>query len=789
MNKLFFRENLHDKRKLLDIFSSKAEQIFKKYIKLENEYSSRKTELLSAINIQIKDQKNKDSNEMVQLLKLRKRIHKDKEPTQAQLSINIGAKYSDVLNKYRSIRSQLLDRINDIYLQQKMLLLTNLSLKDIVLSKNRRIKHLVLDDKDDINLKDKDILSLYGLTDQLALKTGAFGFTGRVGLVESGRVRQPNRTIVVKVQGYLMARLYKNYLMENLKSFTGTLYVNSSYKVIGGKYIFDVLMDNTDASLFLNSQKKIAISQNNVIDKLVKLKRANCQSFLSLLGEEKLKKLINLGIVLYEGMDDEIGFNTIIDHFDVLAKSDRYELEEMGKRVKHLNSSFNVHDFQCLDADLMTFFRNKNISCLGRMSLTVDSFVESKSNSEGYILNLVQKINGVQKQLDYAANFFSTIDAAYYTQRLAYEYIESHYPEGIRLSNGNLHSLLVDISKFINQKLNIGKVRTGFSSLPITAEIFKHFSLNREIILDNKFLSEYFKENPSFKNHSYSMFLQKAEDGLVINHVYKGYGVFVRRFWNNFNIDEDNEDYGLQNLYDIPYNFGFNVSYRPNSKGVYFGFLPQGTVSSNPKDICINEITMYPDKLTKQLIYYDDKGKTINLSYLGSLNPIAYPAMLLELNSITLTSSLYFDLGDLLLRELYQHNPNKGTYKVPEIFFENKNLLISRSKTLISSKTLLNIVNQSDFLESYRALSNLLAGEVKFFVREFVVDFSKFNRRMTKPMFVDLTQPISIKAFLRYIKNVEWVVLERATPSAKVDSDKRQLEFIYETSATDGEGD
>lgn len=476
MNKLFFRENLHSKRKLLDIFSSKAERIFKEYIELENEYSSLKTKLLSVINIQIKDQKRAESNEIVQLLKFRKRIHKDKEPTQAQLGTDIGRKYSDMLNKYRSRESQLLDKINSIYLKQKNLLLTNFSLEDIVLSKNQRIKHLVLDGKSDINLKDKDILSLYGLTDQLALKTGAFGFTGRVGLVEPGKVSQPNKTVVVKVQGYLMARLYKKYLMDNLKSFTGTLYVNSSYKVIGGKYIFDVLLDNANASLFLNNQKKIAIPQNDIIARLIKLKRANCQRFLSLLDEEKIKTLINLGIILYEGMDDEIGFNTIVNHFDALTKSDRHGLEEMGKRVKYLNSSFNIHEFQCLDTKLKNFFKKKNISCLGMMTLTVDSFVESKSNSESYILNSAQKVNDTQNQLDYAAKFFSTIDAAYYTQKLAYKYVERKYPEGIKLSNGNLHSLLVETSKFINQKLNIGKVRTGFSTLSVTREIIEHFN-------------------------------------------------------------------------------------------------------------------------------------------------------------------------------------------------------------------------------------------------------------------------------------------------------------------------
>lgn len=790
MNNLFYRENLYSKRKLLNIFSKKSEKIFNDFDRLEEQYVIAKEEILSTINSQINSSK-KTSGEIITLLKLRKRIHKDKKPTQDQLTLPIAKSYFDMFTKYNQKKSELLTKINDLYIKQETLLLTSLKKKDVVLSRNKRIKHLIFsNNKVDQTIKSKDILSFYGLVNQLALKTGAFGLTGRVGLISSGRFKQPNHALIVRVQGYLMARLYKKYLVDNLEKFTGTLLINTSYKLTNDKYIFDVLVDNDNASLFLNTQKKVVLSKNKFIDKLIGLNKGKSQDFLNLLNKEQIRELIELGIILYEGIDDEINFEVILNQFRNLPVAT--ELKRMSQELNKLNNSFNVNAFEQLDTELTEFFENNGIPSLNQVTLTVDSFIRSRTDCSNKVFDSFNRITGIQGQLQDAAKFFSTIDASYYAKKIAYEYVQENYPEGIKLSSSNLHPLLHQISNFINQNMNIGKVRTGFDNTLLCNELFKSFDLNKPVIIDNCFLTKYFQKVCPSKYHSYSMFLQENDGTLVLNHVYKGYGTFVRRFWDNYSVNEKNINYGLSNLYDIPYNFGFNASYRKSLNKAYLGFLPHSSIikrNSNESNLKISDITVYPDKRTKNLLFLDNNENKINLSYLGSLNPIAYPAMLLELNTITLNSSLYFDLGDLVLRKLYQKEPDKRIYRSPEIFFENKSLLIARQKTLISSKKILNAVNNKDnLLEVYRLLITLLDNS-SFFVREFIVDFAKFNRRMTKPMFVDLRQPVSIKAFLQYLKNVEWVVLEKSSPDVFKNLDEKLCEFIYTTNISSKEGE
>ena len=789
MKDIFFRQNKNLKSNFLNIFLfDQMDSLLSEYKDNKSNYEKVKKEVLNVLNKYINGIYEIDNGFKIlsEYLKIRKYINKNKKiPDSIKKDINLK-NYNYALISFQIKNSELLKKYNSIFDKEKLNLLSYFKDEDIVLSRNKDLRRYLDNKNQEIVMKPKILLSLYGLACQLSLKTGAFGLTGQVGMLHNVQneweLIRPKNKYIVRVQGYLLNRLLKKVLLENLDRYKGKFYINHSFKLLKNKFVFDVLLDNPKSSLFLNMEKQVAIENNSLIKKLVSLKNpSNIDDLHEFLTYKQIKSLIKLGIIYYEGMDDFIDFTWITKQFNDPFIKCNQKLSELEMRLKNLNKHFDFKGFQYLLKEYDNIFDLLDISIQGNLPLTIDTFVDTSKNVE--INN--NNIKDLQKKLESLSLFISTMDTSKYIQDIVYKYFLINFPEGVTLSHLDIsiHDFFNDITKYISTKINTGKLRTGFLHMDIIDLILKKYtSLDNDVVLDKPFVETYMKNHKSGYFHSYSYFIQKYKDKYVINHIYKGYGVFTRRFDKNFDSRSSDYLYGLPNLYDFPYNFGFNVDYRKYSKNIVLDIFPDTRFKKSNYSIKINDLKIVVNRNEKRIQFFNKNNKEIFFSYLGSLNPIAYPPMLLEVNTLTLNSSLYFDLGDVLLRNMYEKNPNLKSYTVPNIFYLNKKLLLSRGKTLFNSGYLLSIFNKSSDILTFRnLLLKLNNNKSSFFIREFVVDFNEYNRRMRKPVYIDINQPIALSAFISYLKKNKWVVLENPFPDPKDNPENNYKEFIFET--------
>ncbi|UXC63453.1 hypothetical protein N4562_10575 [Ligilactobacillus agilis] len=777
----FFRQNAVPANRFLDIFSNQANKIVDDFSRTDICFHNSCTSIIEEINFKLSNSSITD-NEKVNLLQLRKIIHKEKNITKKLGNFSVAIEYQQIKDNYNTTCNNLCTKYAQLLNAQQLKLQKFFKESEIFLSKNPSIKSVNKNSTSKIT--NKLLLSLYGLACQLSLKTGAFGFTGKTGLLLTNGISNPKKEYVIRIQGYLMNRLYRNLLLNNLSSFTGYFIFNKKSVYTKNRLIYDTLLDNQEATLFINNEKKVSLPNNPIFNILESRGHVGYAELSKYLNDEIICKLIKLGIISYENMDKYLTFGEILSFFNIKDSTIINTFEYFDKKLKNLNTQYskNIDLLSSFSKELTTFFKDQNISTLNNPVLTVDSFVkkENKFNNN----NEYKTLSKLEKTLDLAARFFSTLDASKYARKYAYDYLINQYPKGIISKNSNIdiHSLLNNINKYIYNNTDLGKIRLGFVDFSIVKKIMHEFTLNDDIILNSKFINKYINSELPSRFHSYSFFIQRTASGFIINHIYKGYGVFTRRFWNNYS-QHLNNNYGLSNLADFPYNFGFNVDYRVSNSSITTNMLPDTSITdTNIDSYKLEEINFYPDSQTKELKFLNKDKQELFFTYLGSLNPVAYPSLLLEINSITLNSSLYFDLGDLILRHLYAQDSNQTIYTVPAIYFLSRRLQLTRRKYLIKSEQILNMYDSNNILNSIYEITKKIP-LVDFFIREFVVDFKKFNRKMRKPLYINIYQPISFLTFIQYLKKCTWVVLETPSPTIEYSLNKRLKEFIIETKA------
>lgn len=781
MSEMFFRQNKHSVFEFMKLIPNSILKNYYLIKKLEDDYCYRKNIYLADLNKSLN--KSDSINTRKELLKIRKKIRGNRY-------INIDKKYANLeqynndLSNYSHVKKSLLEGLSLKNKEDFYNLLKYFDEKDFALSNNKKISY-ILENKTD-KIKKRDVISLYNFANQLSLKTGAFGLTGKVGLIDENGLVSPDKRIIVKLNGTLSNRVYRKYLFRNVSNYTGEFELNRNfYKDGNNNLVFQALVDDEKASVFCNIEKTIKIKNNKKIQKLLSQGSFDYNFISKLYTDESINKLISLGLLNYPFNDYINNLFLIIDTFkDVDSKVLRY-IQTIKSNMKLLEENFSCDVFVST-CNLISVLINKILSLdLGiKQPITIDSYLGNENiKDKKIVVENYNYIQSHQKELDYLAYFFSYFDPSKRTFPIVKSFFQKNNIKNVSFRSSNMHLFLDQLTKYVLSKLDIGGIRTGINLLNKKLLHKISSSGSDKFIISQKDF-DLLDDLEIAKACSYSMFLQKGDKNIVLNHIYKGYGVFNRRFRQNYKDQNFNDKYGINQLLDFGYNFGFNADNRKIQNVFDLGY--------NYTEHCnkINSVFFQDSQMCLKgtRIELNHKGETITPTFLGSLTPMAYPSTISMMNFLFANGSLYFDLGDLILRYKYIYFKKDNIICSPNIYFLSQKIMISRKKILVKGETIRILYNSSsNIFEFVQKFKDEILKNHQFFIKQFFMELDDFDQNNNKPLYINIYNPISIEALLNYCDKTKWVVLEELNPS--FNKDDNLTEYIYENKKHYGYGE
>lgn len=661
--------------------------------------------------------------------------------------------------------------------------------KDVLLLRNEHMKNKIIHMQTGAKVKfrKKEKISLYKYASQVTVKTGALGVASEIGYVnsdgESPKLAVPKKNIDVKVQGYINNRIFESFLNMYLDQFNGNFYVNSSY-LLKDKYVFfKVLLDSKGSNIFRGMEREVKLRWSEKFEKLVSWSRVSYELLSSEFTDEEIKSLFSFNILVYPNLKTSNNFSWIYD-FDCSDIKISHYILSIRDIISSMDSQnlLQTDSLRKMDNAMNAICKYFDVDHLNLPYFTLDSYLD---NSNSNLDKESESVISMQSTFTELSKFMSIFDASKKVEELCQEYMTEHFPDGIRVKNFNeLDSFFNELAHHVFTKINLGGLRSGFfeGEFPIIKKVIsdieeKEKFENTVIILKND-LRTYLnlgKNNRYNFSNSYALFIQQYNSVFVVNHIYKGYGIFNRRYRSNFPTEKFENNYGHARLLDMPYHFGFNANSRSCEK--VFDPLNQ-TRGYHELGISYPEILIKPDESKKNLRFFLQKEEVF-LSFLGSMTPMVLPKTLAMFNSINLTGGMYFDLGDLILREKYQQNSSLNKYTASRIAFSTENLIIARKKVLLRSNEVLGQLSKyNDNVSKILYLKEIINLDFEFYIREFSVDMN-FKNKFEKPIFVNLGSLMSIDVLVNYIQSIDWFVAEEVSP--QLVPDNSLVEYIVET--------
>ena len=788
---IFYRQNDKSTNVLLEyLFNDKINSLMEEYKMNQITLNLLKENLINFIYEYISKEEI-PYTVIKEYLKIKRQLKKGKE-----IKKNLPIK-SDDCDEYnhRWTRNKLLSeeieaRLEEVFNSQVKILPSLVENKDLLLFRNEYLIKKINDIKDNSQkrLKKKEWVSLYRYLSQLTLKTGGVGTVSKVGCFsyncdQSIQFRNPKNKVVIRIHNYLENRIYYEILKKNIEKFKLQFSVNQNYVVSEDQnyYIFKVLLDNNLSNIFRGQERELKIKKIPSIDNLLNNKIVSYQELSRLFNKLEIIKLLDSGILLYE--DISIGDNLKwIDIIDFTNDSLLNKLLLVRNNLEELNKNFNIDSFLQCSEQIRLLCDFLEVDTLNFPVLTIDTYTANLKISKNQT-KLLHKFLENKEQL---SKFYSIFDASKKVEEMAWKFMAIYYPYGKEFSDfQDMDQFLSQMSDYIFKNINLGELRSGFFDLdeyPLINNVINSIckSKENEYVISDSMIQMIFEKAKGINynlEHSYTFFTQLSKKQLVVNHVYKGYGIFTNRYKDNFEDGIFEDRFGFDKICDIPYDFGFNANSRPNTESFDIYNLKNKINSNfmNYKDIKIDR-----HEVQKRLKFMKKDGSEFYFSFLGSMTPMVLPRTLAMFNSLSLTGGMYFDIADLVLRKKYDESPSLKVYTAPMIYFKEKKIVLARDKTLISTDYLNNLINKfQNKTELVLQLETLLSGK-EFFVREFSVDCN-FKNKFEKPIYVDLYSLIGIEILKNYIKDLDWIVFEKPNPNF---NEEYLTEYIIESNNT-----
>lgn len=781
MNEIFFRTNNKKTSDFLDIITNdRSKELIERIVFTQKELKKISDNLVETINkdINIIISTDFDKEKIKKLRNIKKCIKKRRKlPCDSDEHTNKNLlKYSCLMETNLNLLAELervSDNLRNNFLNSIPELLNE---EDLILFKNTHLRKKLLKQS---KLKKKDTISLYKFLGQISLKTGALGRHSKIGCISNyDTLNKFKRKYVLYIQNYIQNRIYREYLKQNLLNYKLELLINSNYTVNKEKkiVIFKTLIDNPKTNIFCGTEREVSISLNNRLEELIKRKRFYYIDALHLLKSNEVKKMIDYGIITYKHIKPDDNFSWIYDFKNTDNKIFNMILN-ITLNIDNLQSEISTQSIKMIENDIVEICNFFNIETLNLPVFTLDSYTDTLDEIDQESENLKafsEEINDLNK-------FFTIFDASKKVNTLANKFMKESYKDGVEFNDfEQLDNFLKELADNIFTKINLGALRSGFFDLteyplikrvlmPIISTDNTSYTITNDVLNDLESLAKKINYNMS---SSYTFFLQFQKNSCIINHVYKGYGIFNNRYRNNFeNINFENE-YGFKKILDIPYYFGFNANQRIERSF----FDPLENSEFDDIGISFRNISIRPND-NSSLSFFDKEKNEFYYSFLGSMTPMVLPKTIAMFNSLTPSGGMYFDIGDLVLREKFNINRNSDVYYSPRIYFKNDKIILSREKKLFNAKRIKDILyNKPHDVNTLIELIKIL-DSTEFFLKEFFVG-ANFKNKLEKPIYINLNSTFSLELFINYILNLDWIVIEEVSPDLNVN--KYLTEYLLE---------
>lgn len=294
---------------------------------------------------------------------------------------------------------------------------------------------------------------------------------------------------------------------------------------------------------------------------------------------------------------------------------------------------------------------------------------------------------------------------------------------------------------------------------------------------------------------SHSFFVQHTNEKIVLNHTYKGYGMFFARFLKYLSHSDREYDAYVRDCFekngiaDIHNTFGFNANLRGSVVKQVFQ-LPIMTENGTKDALTWRDVGLSYNLNTSLLEFYEIKSrKRVRPQFLGTLTLLATPPILNVFDTLSSHGTLYFDFGEVLIQEYVQTGTIPPVMRIPRVAMSSGKLVLSRAKWLVRTEDLIKASGNDKGFETWgKILTYYMQHDIplRFYLRPYAIDPSKTEGLSDrKPQFINLSSPLLFHLFMQIIDKNEYVLVEEELPIMHNDSSS-VTEYIYEMTHNGG---
>lgn len=596
-----------------------------------------------------------------------------------------------------------------------------------------------------------------------------------------------------------------------------------------GKYYVTVLSNSTENTTLHKSKQILSIFNSNIIfDSLFEYLEKNKTltfndmfDFLKTLNIDSEKAKLVLNNLIEQSILERTVY--LDEQADSIIKEMIYYLNKFGYDEKVIN------EFEQIETSLLTLGDSISYQKIIDLYSKIESLSERIPIGELKRRNLLY-IDGIDHSIedkyeDLSLNIINNL--AYYQfiaialdpivrlQFVTGEHFKKNYgKEIVPEDSKSMSRVLRDLSSMFSfdeesQKMFLGEYDWGkkFENEDLEAlhqasrniiYTLKDQINNSEILLKDDYLNEMGKTIRGVVSKdliSHSFFLQKPihEDKVVINHLYKGYGIYFARFLKYFdNMGDEYKEYidkcfNKAGIADIRNTFGFNANVRSSLFDREFT-LPIGYGKESDKTISWDNVGFrYNEQKRKVEIFDKETKEIIRPQYLGTLISLATPSLMNIFDMLASHGTIYLDLGELLIKAILKETEfieNKILH-IPRISLGDKGeVVVSRSKWLLNSNLILNMYDKNNKFETWRNVFDKFKQEnlpMRFYIRSYSMNIEdiSFGKSDRKPQFINLASPHLFDLFIQTLKKNDHMIIEEEFPIAETKNETVK-EYIYE---------
>jgi hypothetical protein len=688
--------------------------------------------------------------------------------------------------------------------------------------------------KHDRNLEKLDSVLVKFLT-RAVMKTSPLANLTYSGIGYRGTNKKGEKKLYARISNNIILRIFDEICKEPVIMEQLSYRVCKTLMQKDGKYYVTVLRNpNDNDTLHMSSQVVYVFNHNSVFEALFEkvseqkeVSFKEMMEFLETLGlqQDKAKKVLNnlIGQSVLERTDylDEQA-ESIIQEIIYYLKKYGYdevfisELEEVEKLLEDFGDSIDYKKVMNIYTKIEALAAKVNIGELKRRNLLYIDGIDHKLEDNYGKLDAT-----ILDPLSYYQLIAMSLDPIVRMQFITGEYFKQKYNKEVNPKDSReMSKVLRELSEVFsfgddekNMFLGDYNWEREFANKDVAMlnefskkliYYIKDHTSDSEVVLNREYMEESIKPVRALISKdivSHSFFVQQGEEGkkLVINHLYKGYGIYFSRFLKYLDSLDDKYNRYIDKYFnsigvtDIRNTFGFNANVRAELSNRYFN-LPFGYGKQSENALGWEDLGFRYNEYTKKVeLFHKGTGETIRTQFLGTLISLATPSLMNIFDMLSSHSTIYFDLGELVLRTIVKDDSydKDKVIRIPRISMgDGGEVVVSRAKWVLSSEHLLNSSNINNKFELWSKIIQSFDTEgipMKFYVRAYTMDINDISigKSDRKPQFINLDSPHLFELFVQTLQKNKHIIIEEELPISEAKG-KYVKEYIYEITSEGG---